>query len=103
MHWGAVSFLPAKLSGKVYAVVSRREGTLVPEEIKDGMIFHTIQVKLPFIESFGFNDEVMKKTTGIALPQLIFDGFTSINQEPFWISKTKEELEDVGERKIEQN
>lgn len=83
--------------GKVYGVIARRKGIIKSEEIKDGTTFYTIGAKLPIIESFGFNDELMKKTSGIALPQLIFDGFqTFFDQDPFWIPKTEEELEDFG-------
>lgn len=93
----------ADVLGKVYAVVSRRKGTIVSEEIKDGTSFYTIKAKLPVIESFGFNDELMKKTSGIALPQLIFDGFLAIDQDPFWVPKTEEELEDFGEKADKEN
>ncbi|EGG07898.1 uncharacterized protein MELLADRAFT_35253, partial [Melampsora larici-populina 98AG31] len=89
--------------GKVYAVVSRRKGTIISEEIKDGTTFYSIKAKLPIIESFGFNDELMSKTSGIALPQLIFDGFLKIDQDPFWIPKTDEELEDFGEKADKEN
>ncbi|PLW18750.1 hypothetical protein PCANC_10914 [Puccinia coronata f. sp. avenae] len=83
--------------GKVYGVIARRKGVIKSEEIKDGTTFYTIGAKLPIVESFGFNDELMKKTSGIALPQLIFDGFEiAFDQDPFWIPKTEEELEDFG-------
>ncbi|KAH9819578.1 hypothetical protein DFH28DRAFT_924919 [Melampsora americana] len=89
--------------GKVYAVVSRRKGTIISEEIKDGTTFYSIKAILPIIESFGFNDELMSKTSGIALPQLIFDGFKKIDQDPFWIPKTDEELEDFGQLADKEN
>ncbi|KAA1084123.1 Cytoplasmic GTPase/eEF2-like protein (ribosomal bioproteinsis) [Puccinia graminis f. sp. tritici] len=83
--------------GKVYGVIARRKGVIKSEEIKDGTTFYTIGARLPIIESFGFNDELMKKTSGIALPQLIFDGFEIlVDLDPFWIPKTDEELEDFG-------
>jgi ribosome assembly protein 1 len=89
--------LTAEVLGKVYGVIARRKGVIKSEEIKDGTTFYTIGAKLPIIESFGFNDELMKKTSGIALPQLIFDGFEiAFDQDPFWIPKTEEELEDFG-------
>jgi ribosome assembly protein 1 len=87
----------AEVLGKVYGVIARRKGVIKSEEIKDGTTFYTIGARLPIIESFGFNDELMKKTSGIALPQLIFDGFEILfDQDPFWIPKTDEELEDFG-------
>ncbi|MBW0480130.1 hypothetical protein O181_019845 [Austropuccinia psidii MF-1] len=89
--------------GKVYGVVSRRRGVIKSEEIKDGTTFYTIGAKLPIIESFGFNDELMKKTSGVALPQLVFDGFEMINQDPFWVPKTEAELEDFGSLSDKEN
>jgi ribosome assembly protein 1 len=40
--------------GKVDAVLSRRRGRIVSEDIKDGMTLFTIGAILPVIESFGF-------------------------------------------------
>ncbi|CAH7666943.1 hypothetical protein PPACK8108_LOCUS1310 [Phakopsora pachyrhizi] len=89
--------------GKVYGVISRRRGVIKSEEIKDGTTFYSIRARIPIIESFGFNDELMKKTSGIALPQLIFDGFERIEIDPFWIPKTEEELEDFGDKADKEN
>lgn len=42
--------------GKVYAVVARRRGRIVSEEMKEGTSFFTIRAMLPVVESFGFAD-----------------------------------------------
>lgn len=82
--------------GKVYAVVARRRGRIVSEEMKEGSIFFTVQALLPVVESFGFADgaprtsfrmpylsiiltpdcatDIRKRTSGAASPQLIFSG-----------------------------
>lgn len=83
--------------GKVYGVIARRKGTIKSEEIKEGTTFYTIVAQMPMVESFGFNDELMKKTSGIALPQLVFDGFqVAFDLDPFWLPSTEAELEDFG-------
>lgn len=89
--------------GKVYGVVSRRRGTIVSEEMKEGTTFYTIRAKLPVVEAFGFADEVRKKTSGAASPQLVFSGFEVLDQDPFWVPKTEEELEDLGEKSDRDN
>lgn len=45
--------------GKVYAVVARRRGRIVSEEMKEGSIFFTVQALLPVVESFGFADGML--------------------------------------------
>ncbi|EGF97187.1 uncharacterized protein MELLADRAFT_31551, partial [Melampsora larici-populina 98AG31] len=66
----------------VYAVVSGRKGAIISEDIEYGTTFYSPKAKLPIIESFGFDDELMSKTSGIALLQSIFDGFFKIDQDP---------------------
>ncbi|KAG6819994.1 hypothetical protein H0H93_006697 [Arthromyces matolae] len=62
--------------GKVYAVVAKRRGRIVAEEMKEGTTFFTVTALLPVVESFGFADD----------------------QDPFWVPTTEEELEDLGEK-----
>ncbi len=42
--------------GKVYAVLSRRRGRVIAEEMKDGTSLFSVQARLPVVESFGFSD-----------------------------------------------
>ena len=53
------------------------------------------------MESFGFNYSIRDASKGIAYPQLVFHGY-EVNREddPLFIPKTKEELEDHGEGDI---
>lgn len=48
--------VPADVLGKVYAVVSKRRGQIVAEEMREGTSFFTITALLPVVESFGFAD-----------------------------------------------
>lgn len=46
----------AEVLGRVYAVISKRKGKIVSEDLKDGTSFWQINALLPVIESFGFSD-----------------------------------------------
>jgi hypothetical protein len=65
--------------------------------MKEGTPFFTILALLPVAESFGFAEEIRKRTSGAAQPQLIFAGFEALDEDPFWVPATEEELEDLGE------
>ncbi|KAI9928111.1 Cytoplasmic GTPase/eEF2-like protein (ribosomal biogenesis) [Aspergillus wentii] len=83
--------------GRVYGVITRRRGRILSETMKEGTPFFTILALLPVAESFGFADEIRKRTSGAAQPQLIFAGFEALDEDPFWVPATEEELEDLGE------
>ncbi|KAK4705835.1 ribosome assembly protein 1, partial [Phenoliferia sp. Uapishka_3] len=111
--------------GKVYGVVAKRRGRIVSEEMKEGTAFFTIRALLPVVESFGFADgsfsldprtrtrpilrlsclftEIRTRTSGAASPQLVFHGYEILDQDPFWVPTTEEELEDLGEKADKDN
>ena len=67
------------------------------EEVKEGTPFFTVTAVLPVAESFGFSDEIRKRTSGAASPQLRFQGFEMLDLDPYWVPFTEDELEDLGE------
>jgi ribosome assembly protein 1 len=87
----------AEVLGKVYAVVQKRRGHIVSEEMKEGTPFFQIVAKLPVVEAFGFSEDIRKRTSGAAQPQLVFSGFEPIDEDPFWVPTTDEEMEALGE------
>lgn len=87
----------AEVLGRVYGVITRRRGRILSESMKEGTPFFTILSLLPVAESFGFAEEIRKRTSGAAQPQLIFAGFEALDEDPFWVPATEEELEDLGE------
>lgn len=107
--------------GKVYGVVAKRKGRIVSEEMKEGTAFFTVSALLPVVESFGFADgssmtlpltastdsvaitEIRTRTSGAASPQLVFHGYEILDQDPFWVPTTEEELEDLGEKADKEN
>lgn len=86
----------AEVLGKVYGVISKRKGKILSEEMKEGTPFFTIKALLPVVESFGFSDYIRKQTSGAASPQLIFTGFDVLDEDPFWIPTTEDEVEEFG-------
>ncbi|TID28795.1 hypothetical protein CANINC_002314 [Pichia inconspicua] len=88
----------AELLGKVYTVIQKRRGQILTEEMKEGTPFFTVEAKLPVLNSFGFSEEIRKKTSGGAIPQLVFSGYETVLEDPFWVPTTEEELEDLGEK-----
>ncbi|KAI9816796.1 MAG: Cytoplasmic GTPase/eEF2-like protein (ribosomal biogenesis) [Pycnora praestabilis] len=96
-------FFRAEVLGRVYGVITRRRGRILSESLKEGTPFFTILSLLPVAESFGFSDEIRKRTSGAASPQLIFQGFEMLDEDPFWVPFTEEDLEDLGELADKEN
>lgn len=58
---------------------------------------------MPVVEAFGLVEEIRKRTSGAASAQCVFDGFEVLDQDPFWVPKTEEEIEDLGETAEREN
>ncbi|KAH8199848.1 hypothetical protein TruAng_005964 [Truncatella angustata] len=89
--------------GRVYDVLTRRRGRVIAEAMNEGTPFFTISSVLPVAESFGFADEMRKRTSGAAQPQLIFTGYDILDIDPFWQPFTEDDLEDLGELADKEN
>lgn len=89
--------------GKVYAVVQQRQGKIISEEMKEGTPFFQIVAHIPVVEAFGFSEDLRKKTSGAAQPQLMFSGFECIDLDPFWVPTTEAELEELGDTADKEN
>nr|XP_056721706.1 elongation factor-like GTPase 1 [Euleptes europaea] len=93
----------AEVLGRVYAVLSKREGRVLQEEMKEGTDMFIIKAVLPVAESFGFADEIRKRTSGLASPQLVFSHWEIISDDPFWVPTTEEEYLHFGEKADSEN
>jgi ribosome assembly protein 1 len=96
--------------GRVYAVLTRRGGKILSEVLSStssasttGSQTFTISALLPVAESFGFAEEIRKRSSGSASPQLRFAGFEMLDEDPFWVPWTEDELEDLGEKGDREN
>jgi ribosome assembly protein 1 len=95
--------IAAEVLGRVYDVLTRRRGRILSEALNEGTPFYTIVSLLPVAESFGFSDEIRKRTSGAASPQLIFQGYEILDEDPFWVPFTEDDLEDLGELADKEN
>ncbi|XP_007436022.1 elongation factor-like GTPase 1 [Python bivittatus] len=93
----------AEVLGRVYAVLSKRVGRVLQEEMKEGTDIFIIKALLPVAESFGFADEIRKRTSGLASPQLVFSHWEVISDDPFWVPTTEEEYLHFGEKADSEN
>ena len=69
--------------GKIYSVVSKRRGEIINEIPSDENIKCTIEAIVPVAESFGFVEEIRKKSSGLANPMLRFYKWKIIDVDPF--------------------
>ncbi|KAM4593346.1 elongation factor-like GTPase 1 isoform 3-T3 [Odontesthes bonariensis] len=88
----------AEVLGRAYGVLGRREGRVLHEEMKEGTDMFIIKAVLPVAESFGFADEIRKRTSGLASPQLVFSHWEVISSDPYWVPTTEEEYLHFGEK-----
>ena len=85
--------------GNLYAVLSKRRGQVNKEDIIEGTSLFLLSATLPVAESFGFAQELLKRTSGNGTaPQLQFSHWQCMEEDPFWRPTTLEELEDHGDR-----
>jgi ribosome assembly protein 1 len=84
--------------GNLYAVLSRRRGVVVKEDVIDGTSLFVLTATVPLADSFGFAQELLKKTSGAATaPQMSFSHWQVQDTDPFWRATTEEELEEHGD------
>lgn len=88
---------------KVYNVLGRRNGRIIDEQMLESTNNFTVLSLLPVAESFGFSDEIRQRTSGFAAPQLVFEGFEMIDEDPYWVPYTEEQLEDLGDKADKEN
>lgn len=62
----------ADVLGRLHSVLGRCDGRMLSEEMKEGSTVFIIEALIPVAESFGFAEELRKKTSGLASPQLVF-------------------------------
>lgn len=84
--------------GKLYGVLGRRRARVLSEDMWEGTQTFVITALLPVVESFGFADDLRKKTSGAATsPQLLFSHWEVLEQDPFFTPTTEEEKEEFGD------
>jgi ribosome assembly protein 1 len=56
----------------MYAVLGKRGGRVLEEDMREGSSTFLVTAALPVVESFGFSEDIRKRTSGLASPQLRF-------------------------------
>ncbi|CAC5382553.1 RIA1 [Mytilus coruscus] len=93
----------AEVLGKLFAVLGKRNGRVIEDEMREGSQIFNIIAALPVVESFGFADDIRKKTSGLASPQLVFSHWEVVDIDPFWVPTTEEEYLHYGEKADSEN
>jgi ribosome assembly protein 1 len=89
---------PELALGRVYEVLAKRRSHILSEALAERTNTYAIASLLALRESFGFADEIRKRTSGAATVEMAFRGFENLEDEdPFWVPRTEEEKEDLGD------
>ncbi|XP_062082330.1 uncharacterized protein LOC133788753 [Humulus lupulus] len=83
--------------GPMYAVLSRRRARVLKEEMQEGSPLFTVHAYVPVSESFGFADELRRWTSGAASALLVLSHWEALPEDPFFVPKTEEEIEEFGD------
>ncbi|XP_050068469.1 elongation factor-like GTPase 1 [Anopheles maculipalpis] len=84
--------------GKLYAVIGRRHGRIQSADLIEGSGQFDVTAVIPVIESFNFATEIRKQTSGLAMPQLVFSHWETVDIDPHWVPSTEEEYLQYGEK-----
>lgn len=83
--------------GNTYTVLNRRRAHVVNEEMQEGSSLFTVHAYVPVAESFGFSDELRRKTSGAASALLVLSHWEALPEDPFFVPRTEEEKEEFGD------
>ncbi|KAA8550117.1 hypothetical protein F0562_001801 [Nyssa sinensis] len=88
---------PTEYLGPMYAVLARRRAQVLKEEMQEGSSLFTVHAYVPVAESFGFADELRRWTSGASSALLVLSHWEALPQDPFFVPKTEEEIEEFGD------
>jgi len=73
---------PENALGGIYSCINQKRGQVFEEMQRPGTPMYNIKAHLPVAESFGFTGDLRAATSGQAFPQLVFDHWETITQDP---------------------
>ncbi|KAF2322401.1 hypothetical protein GH714_013862 [Hevea brasiliensis] len=88
---------PTEYLGSMYAVLNRKRARVLKEEMQEGSPLFTVHAYVPVSESFGFADELRRWTSGAASALLVLSHWEALPEDPFFVPKTEEEIEEFGD------
>lgn len=88
---------PPEYLGPMYAVLGRRRARVSKEIMQEGSPLFTVHAYVPVSVSIGFADELRRWTSGAASVLLVLSHWEELPQDPFFVPKTEEEIEEFGD------
>ncbi|CAM0902570.1 unnamed protein product [Alopecurus aequalis] len=88
---------PADYLGAVYAVLGDCRAKVLKEEMQEGTSLFTVHAYLPVAQSSEFSENLRSRTSGAASARLSPSHWEAIPQDPFFVPKTQEEIEEFGD------
>jgi len=73
---------PSSALSGVYHALNSRRGVVVEAVPRYGSSLFSVKAHLPVSESFGFASYLREQTSGQAFPQLVFDHFQLVDNDP---------------------
>ncbi|CAD8157110.1 unnamed protein product [Paramecium pentaurelia] len=89
--------------GKSIDVLNQRRGNVLNEVLNSCTSLFTVQARLPLSSSFDFYCQIQSATSGHVSAQLDFDGWSIIQEDPFYQPYTDDDIEENGIQKVERN
>ena len=82
--------------GATYDVLSQRQATVLDTRLLD-QTNHVIEAEIRVIESYGLVDTLRAEATGgLAAVELEFTHWSLVDQDPYWMQSSQEEIEYFG-------
>ncbi|KAF9624412.1 hypothetical protein IFM89_011337 [Coptis chinensis] len=81
----------------MYIVLARRQARVLKEEMQEGSSLFTVYAYVPVAENFGFANERRRWTSGACSTLLVFSHWETLEEDPFFVPKTEEEIEEFGD------
>lgn len=88
---------PTEQLGSTYAVLGKKRAKILKEEMQEGTSVFTVHAYLPVAESIGFSNQLRTVTSGAASALLVLSHWDAIPEDPFFIPKSQEEIEEFGD------
>ncbi|CAD6205990.1 unnamed protein product [Miscanthus lutarioriparius] len=88
---------PTEQLGATYAVLGKRRARVLKEEMQEGTSLFTVHAYLPVTESIGFSNQLRSLTAGAVSALLVLSHWEAIPEDPFFVPKTQDELEEFGD------
>jgi len=90
---------PETVISGVYNVMNQRRGIINDQQQRLGTPLVSLKGFLPVLESFGFTSALRAATSGQAFPQLIFDHWETMIEDPLVPGKSFDLVSSIRKRK----